>query len=175
MDPSGQMLLNTPLFTVPLIPQGRIIAAELDRRPDQNRLARAEVQQHTFHYIRLLINILLAAATHVLISIHTPDDSEPYHTSTLTGQEWVIKLIVGHPERICCGLGVHVHVFEGLVNELCALGHTDSCHVSLEEQVAIFLYSCVTGLTINRDMHVFWKPTWVAGVGTPRVWVGVWS
>jgi hypothetical protein len=37
MDPGGQMLLDTPLFTVPLLPQGRI--SELDRRPNQNQLA----------------------------------------------------------------------------------------------------------------------------------------
>jgi hypothetical protein len=148
MDPGGQMLLDTPLFTAPLLPQGRI--SELDHRPNQNQLARAQVRQRAFRYITLLINILLVAATHILISIHTPDDPEPYHTSALTGQEWVIELIVGHPERIRCELGVHVHVFEGLVNELRALGHTDSRHVSLEEQVAIFLYSCVTGLTVRH-------------------------
>jgi hypothetical protein len=45
---------------------------------------------------------------------------------------------------------VHVHVFEGLIIELRAFGHTDSRYVSLEEQLAIFLYSCVTGLTIRH-------------------------
>ena len=87
------MLLNWPLFTAALVPQGRLIAAQLTRPPDQNQLVRAQVRQRAFRYITLLINILLAAATHILISIHIPDDPEPYHTSALTGQEWLIELI----------------------------------------------------------------------------------
>jgi hypothetical protein len=80
------------------------------------------------------------------------DDPEPYHTSALTGQEWVMELIVGHPERIRCELGVHAHIFERLINDLRSLSHQDSRHVSLEEQLAIFLYTCVTGLKAVRHV-----------------------
>jgi phosphate starvation-inducible membrane PsiE len=101
-----------------------------------NRLARAEVRNWILHYIALILNILLTAAH--------------YHMSALSGQEWVVELIVGHPEHIRCELGVHAYVFESLVEELCALGHTNSQYVSLEEQLAIFLYTCLTGLTIRH-------------------------
>ncbi|KAG2067659.1 hypothetical protein BDR04DRAFT_983810, partial [Suillus decipiens] len=77
---------------------------------------------------------------------------EPYCTLALSGHEWVMELIIGYLKCIHCELGMYVHVFESLINELhafCnnALGHTDSRYVLLEEQLAIFLYSCVTGLT----------------------------
>jgi hypothetical protein len=72
----------------------------------------------------MILNILLTAA-HILLQ-EIPEDPEPYHTSALSGQEWVVELIVGHPECIHCELGVHVHAFESLVEEFCALGHTNS-------------------------------------------------
>ncbi len=57
---------------------------------------------------------------------------------------------LGHPERIRCELGVHRHVFLELVSVLCQMGHSNSRLVSLEEQLAIFLYTCVTGLTVRH-------------------------
>ena len=71
-----------------------------------------------------------------------------YHTSVLTGQLWVLELLCSHPRRIQCELGVHRHIFTQLVAQLCAIGHADSKFVLLEEQLAIFLYTCVTGLTV---------------------------
>ncbi|KDQ55059.1 hypothetical protein JAAARDRAFT_134181, partial [Jaapia argillacea MUCL 33604] len=45
-------------------------------------------------------------------------------------------------------LGVNLHVFEGLVEVLKENGFRPSRNgVSLEEQLAIFLYSCVMGLS----------------------------
>jgi hypothetical protein len=75
---------------------------------------------------------------------------EPYHTSILTGEGWVLELLAGHPKCIQCELGVHQHVFIELIEELREMGYTNSKHVSLEEQLAIFLYACVTGLTIRH-------------------------
>jgi len=45
---------------------------------------------------------------------------------------------------------MHAHVFEALILALRNLGHGDSRYVSLEEQLAIFLYTSVTGLTIRH-------------------------
>jgi hypothetical protein len=76
---------------------------------------------------------------------------QPYHTSALTGAAWVKELMYGHPDRIWTVLGMRLHVFVALVLELrlvCGLG--DSRYVTLEEQVAIFLYTCVTGLSIRH-------------------------
>jgi hypothetical protein len=75
---------------------------------------------------------------------------EPYHTSLLTGEGWVQELLHGHPNRIRCELGVTKYVFQQLIEELHAMGYSRSRYVSLEEQLAIFLYVCVTGLTIRH-------------------------
>ena len=117
----------------------------------QVRLAmRQRLQQFTI----LLITSILAAAAAVLQSLY-PNDPIPYHTSILTGEGWVTELLLGHQRHIHCKLGVHCLVFEALVSELRGMGHTDSRFVSLEEQTAIFLYSCVTGLTIRHTGEQF--------------------
>jgi hypothetical protein len=78
------------------------------------------------------------------------DYNEPYHTLILTGKGWVRELLAGHPEHIHCEFRVHHHVFMELITELRQMGYTNSKYVSLEEQLAIFLYACVTGLTIQH-------------------------
>ena len=68
----------------------------------------------------------------------------------MTGEAWVMELLAGHPNRIRCELGVSLEVFLELIHELRQLGHGNSKYVSLEEQLAIFLYMSVTGLTIRH-------------------------
>src|SRR6266540_7241390 len=75
---------------------------------------------------------------------------QPYHTSALSGEAWVNELIFGHPERIRTCLGMRVHVFLALVPELHLHGLKDSRYVTLKEKVAIFLYACVTGLSVEH-------------------------
>src|ERR1700722_8577175 len=96
------------------------------------------------------IMALLMSALITLLQTFSCKDPEPYHTSALTGQAWVLELLAGHPQRIRCELGMHQHVFVTLIKQLRAFGHTDSRHISLEEQLSIFLYTCVTGLTIRH-------------------------
>jgi len=98
-------------------------------------------------YISVLVGIILTASSSLIESTFT---REPYHTSTLTGEDWVMELLAGHPERIRCELGVHLTAFDALIFELREMGHGNSRHVSLEEQLAIYLYACVTGLTIRH-------------------------
>jgi len=93
---------------------------------------------------------LLMSALITLLQTFSCKDPELYHTSALTGQAWVLELLTGHPQCIRCELGMHRHVFVTLIEQLRAFGHTDSQHVSLEEQLSIFLYTCVTGLTIRH-------------------------
>ena len=81
---------------------------------------------------------------------------QPYHTSALTGAAWVKELIHGHPNRIWTELSMRLHVFIALVLELRLVGGlADSRYVGLEEQVAIFLYICVTGLSIRHVAERF--------------------
>ena len=96
----------------------------------------------------LLINIITHCTA--LLLLEARSDPQPYHTSILTGAGWLIELLLGHPDHIRCELGVCKHVFETLVNELCSLGCGDNRFVCLEEQLGIFLYSCVTGLTVRH-------------------------
>ncbi|KIJ14159.1 hypothetical protein PAXINDRAFT_33865, partial [Paxillus involutus ATCC 200175] len=71
----------------------------------------------------------------------------PYHMSILTGAGWVLELLNGHPEQIRTELGVHKHIFKGLIVELQTHGYTHSKHVTIEEQLSIFLYGSATGLS----------------------------
>ena len=73
---------------------------------------------------------------------------EPYHTSILSGYAWVQELLNGHPEHICTEFGLHKEVFYALIEVLQLMGHGDTRYVALEEQLAIFLYMSITGLTI---------------------------
>jgi hypothetical protein len=75
---------------------------------------------------------------------------QPYHTSALSGAAWVEELVYGHPERIRNCLGMRVHVFLAFVLELRLCGLRDSRYVSLREKTAIFLYTCVTGLSVRH-------------------------
>jgi hypothetical protein len=85
---------------------------------------------------------------------------EPYHTSILSGYAWVQELLNGHPERIRTELGVHKEVFHALIKELRSMGHGDTKYVTLEEQLAIFLYTSVTGLTIRHVGERFQRANW---------------
>ena len=109
--------------------------------------ARYEMRRRLRHITALLISIVLSAAASALHLLY-PNDPIPYHTSILTGEAWVLELMRGHPKQIHCELGVHLHVFQALLSELCSIGRKNSRFVTLEEQLAIFLYCCVTGLTI---------------------------
>jgi hypothetical protein len=61
-----------------------------------------------------------------LLAEDLPRNPEPYHTSALLGEAWLIELIVGHPDHICCKLGVGALIFRDLTLELQSQGHHDS-------------------------------------------------
>lgn len=102
--------------------------------------------------ILALMQLLLISLTELFVLNSRPERQQPipYHTSILSGHQWVLELITGHPDRIRSELGVRKEVFLHLILELRQAGHVDSKHVTLEEQVAIFLYTCVTGLTVRH-------------------------
>jgi hypothetical protein len=106
---------------------------------------------------RRLQQLLMAAAgaivytTQAILLYATPLYwKQDYHTSALTGAAYTKELIFGHPERIHSVLGMRLHVFLAFVFELRTCGLGDSRHLSLEEQAAIFLYTCVTGLSVRQ-------------------------
>ena len=96
-----------------------------------------------------MIHVLVISLVDIIKS-GVQKDPIPYHTSVLSGYHWVLELLAGHPEHIQCELRVHMDVFLQLVTELWESGLSDSRNVMLEEQLAIFLYNCVTGLTVRH-------------------------
>ena len=96
--------------------------------------------------------IVFAAQAIVAVAVFAAPlyDKREYHTSALTGEGWVQELINGHPLRIKNELGMTIEVFQAFVYELSQCGIVDSKYVSANEQVAIFLYSCVTGLSVQH-------------------------
>ncbi|THU89592.1 hypothetical protein K435DRAFT_593291, partial [Dendrothele bispora CBS 962.96] len=65
----------------------------------------------------------------------------PYHTSKLTGAEWVKELQDGHQDRMKNNLGIRRHVFRKLKAELQEEGELKPRrHVGTDEMIATFLF-----------------------------------
>ena len=110
-----------------------------------------ERDRNTVNAVLLILTQLISVIMPMLIEMLQPYyDKQPYHTSVLSGYGWVTELLNGHPERIRTELGLHKHVFLKLVDELRSMGHSDARDVKLEEKLAIFLYACVTGLSVRH-------------------------
>ena len=115
-------------------------------------------QQCILCHLILLLNILVIAVASIITTITEPPphgDPEPYHTSTLSGEGWLLELLTGHPEYICNKLSMYADSFDHLIVYLRESGQLDLRLVSLEEQAAIFLYMCVTGLTVTHVAERF--------------------
>ena len=82
----------------------------------------------------------------------------PYHTSVLTGADWVWELLNGHPERIQNKLRVHKEVFWVLIKSLTLGSMGPSKHITLEK-LAIFLYISVTGISFWHVNECFQHAT----------------
>jgi hypothetical protein len=93
------------------------------------------------------VNMIMLAASIVAAPF---TERIPYHNSAMSGRAWLDELLNGHPDRIQTELGMRKHVFLAYVHALRLAGCADSPHLQLDEQVAIFLYMCVTGLSIRH-------------------------
>ena len=111
----------------------------------QDTMNQQQKTQFLLQASAIVVNSVAAAAVSFAQPLY---DKTPYHTSALSGAAWVAELLEGHPKRIRCKLGVHKHVFAILIAYLQIIGITHSREVALQEQLAIFLYRCVTGLSI---------------------------
>ena len=101
---------------------------------------------------RRLVFLLAMVITHITfyykLLFLSKHEKIPYHTSILTGGEWILELLSGHPDRIKTSLGVSHDVFDALVQVMKEDGFKDSRHgISVEEQLGIFLHTAVTGLS----------------------------
>ena len=111
-------------------------------------------EQQLLQYLALFTFAAGAAALAYGLPLY---NKTPYHTSAFTGADWVLELLDGHPERIRNKLGVHKHVFHSLIAALDehGFGSSPRGHVYVEEQLAIFLYTCVTGLSLRHVSERF--------------------
>jgi len=119
------------------------------------------IKEHRAKYQQKLIALLISqwALSAVEVYHHCYLLRWPYHDSPYRGKDWVHDLLNGHPDRFYGQFGVHKHVFCHLVAELWSLGMKNSKYLAVEEHVAIFLYSSVTGLSVwliaERFQHSF--------------------
>ena len=113
----------------------------------QQSIRQCQVFQQMTHLFTLVSRVIVFNIASILQAHYL---REPYHTSVLTGHMWVLGLLGGHPEHIHTELGVHHCIFYAIMDELFELGHLDSRFITLEEQLVIFLYCSVTGLTIRH-------------------------
>jgi len=96
----------------------------------------------------IFVNTAIAGALTIIELLY---NKMPYHTSVLTGADWVRELLAGHDRRIQSELGVHKEIFQELLVSLTHSGGIGpSKHVALEEKLTIFLYICVTGITFGH-------------------------
>jgi hypothetical protein len=108
-----------------------------------------EIQRRRRWHILLAVNMIPMATLVMLESVNT---KEPYHTSILTGEGWVQELLNRHPERICCEIGIHLHVFTELVSQLRSIGHTK--FVCLIERIR---ERCFLSLCHKLKKHLSWR------------------
>ena len=107
-----------------------------------------------------LLCIILTEILQCSTALFTKHLRIPHHTSILTGKAWVLELMNGHPDRMKINFGVSLDMFSALVQILEHNGITESRNgVSVEEQLGIFLYICVTGLSSRLVGERFQRST----------------
>ncbi|KAF7322355.1 putative transposase [Mycena chlorophos] len=123
-------------------------------------LQRPQTQREKARWVVLLV---IAVLQYIILGVGlilSPQyDKMPLHTSMLTGRAWLDELLHpgAHPNRIYIALGMRRHVFLALVVKLRAMGFMESerANLMLDELLAIFLYTCVTGLGIDHVAERF--------------------
>ena len=108
-------------------------------------LSQNTLQQHKKKAITLLAGLASSVSVAVLFPFLF---RRSMHTSRLSGLAWMIDLLSGHPDQFYAAMGMNKNVFGELVSELERYGGLqDSRNVSVIEQLGIFCYTVVTGLT----------------------------
>jgi len=109
--------------------------------------------------LRFLRLIGIAAMVNLYITMESTEKyalhfkKTPFHTSILSGEQWVKELLDGHNERFYNEMGMHQTVFKDLLALLKADGGlSDSRYVTAQEQLATFLYYAHWGLS-NRALQ----------------------
>ena len=113
--------------------------------------------RHRRHIFALTaITVVLASAVSTIQNAWNRLHPEPYHTSILSGRQWVQELLDGHHDRMQDSLGIRPHVFLKLESQLITLGGLrQSRWVNTTEKLAIFLYQAATNNSIRKVAERF--------------------
>ena len=109
--------------------------------------------------VQAAVTAAISATLVVIDYSQTHYDKTPYHDSALSSAAWVCELLRGHPKCIHKELGVHKYIFQALIVALQDAGCMRSKFVMLEEQLVIFLYTCVMGLSLINVCEHFQQAT----------------
>ena len=104
-----------------------------------------KVQIQLIHLAALLVPIVVPT---ILQIIHFLYIKESYHILILSSEDWIQELLYSHPSCIQCELDVSRKVFQQLITKLYSMEYTNSRYITLKKQLAIFIYTCITDLTI---------------------------
>ncbi|KAJ7188842.1 hypothetical protein C8R46DRAFT_876876 [Mycena filopes] len=109
------------------------------------------------HIVLLLVALIQYIVLGVGLYIYPQYCKTELHNSALSGRAWLTELLKDHPQRIYIALGMRRHVFLALVLQLRLMGHMESqnSRIDLDESLAIFLYTCVTGIAIDHVAERF--------------------
>ena len=103
---------------------------------------------HMINLVSAVGLLFLAVSSDVTLQYATQFNCVPVHTSQLSSQQWVDKLLGGHDRRFQNEMGLCKHIFTRLVS---VLGKDDGVihtqHVLAKVQVAIFLHYAHQGLS----------------------------
>jgi hypothetical protein len=102
---------------------GSYIILMMNPHNDDNKDDEDELEQQRRMVIAqaadIFVNTVVAGA---LIIIEPLYNKTPYHTSALTGADWVQELLASHDRRIQNELGVYEEVFQRLLDSLTCSG-----------------------------------------------------
>ena len=76
------------------------------------------LRQRIIVHLSIIFSIMICMVTSLIETSGTRKAPEPYHMLALSGEAWVIELLIGHPDWIRCELRVHTHIFVKLVSRL---------------------------------------------------------
>ena len=125
------------------------IDINLEEQLEPGQLEAIVIDLITCHRCLLvLLTIILVQVTQVFHQVLSISPCIPHHTSILTGHVWVLELLTGHPKHTKINFGVPLDIFSVLMHVLKENGILKSQNgVTVEEQLGIFLYTCITGLS----------------------------
>jgi hypothetical protein len=78
--------------------------------------------RHILQSVALVVDSITKSTLSLLSQAFPLTVRYPYHTSVLTGEDWVLELLAGHPQWVQTELGVSHHVFQQLTATLWSLG-----------------------------------------------------